>query len=207
MVEQAGRAARPSTLATLPASSQGMLMHASSKSRPANRAAARTPAPKAKHQKIVVGWREWVALPAFGLPAVKAKLDTGAKTSALHAFNMETLERNGRTWVKFDAHPLQGSDEIVVRCSAPLVDTRRVRNPGRSERRFVVETLVRLGEVEWPIELTLTNRDEMGFRALIGREALRGYWIVDPAASYRARKLASKQASELYAHLTHDEEE
>ena len=162
---------------------------------------------KPKLKKTIVGWREWIALPAFGLPAVKAKLDTGAKTSALHAFNIVTLERNGKKWVTFDAHPLHGNDDIVVRCSAPLVDIRRVRNPGRSEQRLVVETLIRLGDVEWPIELTLTNRDEMGFRALIGREALRGYWIVDPAASHRAGKLTFKQAGELYARFTPNDEE
>ena len=160
-----------------------------------------------KLKKTIVGWREWIALPAFGLPAVKAKLDTGARTSALHAFNIETLERNGSTWVKFDAHPLHGNDDVVVRCSAPLVDTRRVRNPGRSERRFVIETLVGLGGIEWPIELTLTNRDEMGFRALIGREALRGHWIVDPALSHRAGRLTIKQAGELYARFARNDEE
>ena len=167
----------------------------------------REPKPKSTPRGIV-GWREWVALPAFRLPAIKAKLDTGARTSALHAFNMEIVERNGKSWVKFDVHPLQRNDSLVVRCAAPLIDRRRVNNPGRSERRYVVETLVRMGETEWPIELTLTNRDEMGFRMLIGREALRGYWLVDPALSYRTNKLVTRQAQELYLRqFTNNEEE
>ena len=137
----------------------------------------------------IVGWREWASLPALGVDAIKAKLDTGAKTSALHAWDVEPYEIDERPWVRFCAHPFQHDDETVVRCAAPLTDRRLVMNSGGTrERRYVITTKLEIGGEIWPIELTLTNRDEMGFRMLIGREAMRGRLIVDPRASYRAKK-------------------
>lgn len=145
----------------------------------------RKPAPTPR----VVGWREWASLPALGVDAIKAKLDTGAKTSALHAWDIEPYEISGRPWVRFRAHPLQHDDMTVVLCAASLSDRRWVTNPGGTrERRYVISTTLKVGAESWPIELTLTNRDEMGFRMLIGREAMRGRLIVDPRASYRAGK-------------------
>jgi len=138
-----------------------------------------------RHDRPVVGWREWVALPDWGVPAIKAKIDTGARTSALHAFDIETTERRGVIWARFVVHPWQESraDEVVV--EAPLLERRAVRSSsGTARMRPVVLTTVRLAGHDVPIEVTLTRRDEMGFRMLIGRQALRRRFVVDPARSY-----------------------
>jgi hypothetical protein len=142
-------------------------------------------------ERTTVGWREWVALPDWGVPAIKAKVDTGARTSALHAFDIETFERDGSTWARFLIHPWQdsGSDEISV--EAPLKERRSVRSSsGASRLRPVVTTSVELAGSLVPIEVTLTRRDEMGFRMLIGRQALRRRFLVDPGRSYLGGKPA-----------------
>jgi hypothetical protein len=133
-----------------------------------------------------VGWREWLALPALRIPAIKAKMDTGARTSALHTFRLERYEQDGRAKVRFWIHPLQGRDDIVLPCVAEVIDLRTVCDSGgHRERRYVIETPLAYRGREWPIELTLTNREDMLFRLLIGRSAMvRGGLIVDPARSY-----------------------
>lgn len=134
----------------------------------------------------IVGWREWVSLPVLGIELIKAKFDTGAKTSALHAWNQEVYVVDGRRWVRFDAHPVRKDDGTKVSCVAPLADCRWVTNSGGSrERRNVIITSLSVGNKTWNIELTLANRDQMGFRMLVGREAMRGRLIVDPKGSYR----------------------
>ena len=139
--------------------------------------------------KSVVGWREWVALPPLGVDRIKAKFDTGAKTSALHAFDIQPFQVNGEDWVRFNIHPLQLSDSQEKSCVAKVVDRRWVTNPGgRRQKRIIITTDIRLGDAEWPIELSLTDRDEMGFRMLIGRTAMHGRLVVDPDGSYRAHK-------------------
>lgn len=139
----------------------------------------------ARGARTNLGWREWVALPDLGIPAVKAKLDTGARTSALHAFNLRPFTRNGEWWVRFDVHPVQRNDAIVRSCICPVRDYRWVVNSGGSrEKRFVIETPIRIGDQEWPIEVTLAGRDQMGFRMLLGRTAIKSRFVVDPARSF-----------------------
>ncbi|MEZ5560848.1 MAG: ATP-dependent zinc protease [Pseudomonadales bacterium] len=139
--------------------------------------------------KTVLGWREWVRLPALGVDRIKAKIDTGARTSALHASQIEPFERDDRPWVRFRVHPLQRSRASVVVCEAPVVDRRVVRSSvGHTQVRWVVATELEIAGRRRRIELTLTNRDAMGFRLLIGRTALRGAFLVDPGRSFLAQK-------------------
>ena len=136
--------------------------------------------------KTTIGWREWVRLPDLDDVVVKAKVDTGARTSSLHAFDLEEADRDGETWIDFSFHPLQRDTDTVASGSARLVDRRRVTpSNGQSELRYVVETDLELDGQRLPIELTLTRRDAMGFRMLLGRRAIRDRFLVDPRRSYR----------------------
>lgn len=144
-----------------------------------------------RRPKPPIGWREWAALPELGVGAVKAKVDTGARSSALHAFAVERFRRRGRDWVRFAVHPVQRSAVPEIRAEAPLLGERRVRNSGGVEElRPVIRTDVVVGDARWPIELTLTSRDEMGFRMLLGRSAVRGRFLVDPGRSFLASRRA-----------------
>lgn len=133
----------------------------------------------------VIGWREWVALPDLGVPALKVKVDTGARTSALHAVQVEEFTRRGVAWVRFGILPHQQDPRTVILAEAPLVEYRQVRSSnGHRERRPVIATPIALANQQWVIELTLTNRAVMGFRMLLGREAIQRRFHVDPARSY-----------------------
>ena len=139
----------------------------------------------APHSSTLAGWREWVQLSEIGVPWIKAKLDTGAQTSSIHAHDTEVFERDGVDWVRFKVRPWQRSikDEVVVEC--PVHDRRRVRSSsGHVEERFVVRMRVVLVGREVTAEVTLSNRDQMGFRMLIGRQALRRRFVVDAGASF-----------------------
>lgn len=128
-----------------------------------------------------------MALPDFDVPAVKAKVDTGARTSSLHAFSLREFQRDGVPWVRFVVHPEQRRARPAIAVEAPVADRRAVRNSGGEEEvRPVIETTIALGAERWPVEITLTRRDAMGFRMLLGRQAIRGRFTVDPGASYLA---------------------
>jgi len=147
------------------------------------------------NQILTLGWREWAALPDLGLPAIKIKVDTGARTSALHAFYTEKYQQDSVDMVKFLIHPIQRNFDFHVECHAPLIDFREVSDSGgHREMRYVIETNIVIGTCCWPIEITLTNRDNMRFRMLLGRRAMEARAIIKPEASYlngklRARKL------------------
>ncbi|MBI1367940.1 MAG: ATP-dependent zinc protease [Planctomycetes bacterium] len=145
-------------------------------------------------EKAVIGWREWIALPQLGIKAIKAKIDTGARTSALHAYDLFYFERRGVAMVRFCVHPMQRNKTQSIAAEAPVIDLRRVRSSsGHADARPVVMTEMELMGQRRLIEVTLTNRDEMGFRMLIGREALRGLFVVDPARSFRATRPKRKK--------------
>ena len=140
-------------------------------------------------EKLVLGWREWVGLPELGLDSVKAKVDTGARTSALHAFELDTFTENGVDRVNFKIHPVQKNVDLVVNCVADIIDERFVTDSGgHREQRLIISTLLTIGRWSWPIEMTLTSRDNMMFRMLLGRTAMKGVAMVDPARSYTTGK-------------------
>jgi hypothetical protein len=134
---------------------------------------------------VTAGWREWVGLPGLGIEWVKAKLDTGARSSALHAFDLEELRRDGERWVRFEIHPWQRNAEDAVTVELPLHDERVVRSSsGHEQHRYVVRVDIALLGRTVTTDVTLTRRDEMGFRMLIGREALQQGFLVDSGHSY-----------------------
>ncbi|MDH5499566.1 MAG: RimK/LysX family protein [Gammaproteobacteria bacterium] len=146
------------------------------------------------HELLTFGWREWVSLPGLGISAIKAKVDTGARTSALHAFEVRTFSEGHRERVEFKMHPRQYDYETVIVCVADVVDERTVTDSGgHSEQRYVILTELRVGSVSWPVEITLTARDDMRFRMLIGRTALKGRALVDSSRSYVVGKRPRKK--------------
>ena len=138
---------------------------------------------------LTLGWREWVGLPALGIQQIKAKVDTGARTSALHAFKVRSFFEGDRERVEFLMHPIQKDNDTVVTCVADVLDKRIVTDSGgHKEERFVISSLLAIGEYSWPIEITLTARDDMLFRMLLGRTAIKNAAQVDPARSYLVGK-------------------
>lgn len=142
-----------------------------------------------------LGWREWVELPDLGVRTIKAKLDTGARTSSLHAFKLRRFTRDGVDVVRFEIHPVQRSNAATVPVEANVLGERRVRtSSGQEESRIVIETTLGIAGERWPIELTLSRRDEMGFRMLLGRQAMAKRIVVDPSASFLAGGPAQGEA-------------
>ena len=140
----------------------------------------------------ILGWREWVTLPELNINHIKAKIDTGARSSALHAFAIEPYRKAGQRWVMFAIHPQQNNTDIVIECHAPIKDRRMVSDSGgHKQRRYVIETSILLGSDIITAEMTLTNRDSMLFRMLIGRTSLNDRFLIDPSASYCQGKPSS----------------
>lgn len=151
------------------------------------------------NEKMVAGSEEWVSLPDLGLPTIKVRVDSGAKTSALHAVNIQPFQRNGESWVSFDVYPLQFDGKRVVHCEAPVVDRRIIKSStGNRESRYVIRTIVKVGEEVWEIEISLTDRDSMGYKMLLGREAMMGKIMVDPESRFLFGQLAKEEAERFY---------
>lgn len=149
--------------------------------------------------KVIVGSEEWCAFPQLGIPTVKARVDSGAKTSALHAINISPFQKEGENWVKFDVNPIQNNTKTVIHCEAPLVDKRVVKSSsGFREQRYVIKAEIQVGEEHWFVEITLTNRDSMGFRMLLGREAMSGRILVDPEQKYLLGQPTKEKLQEYY---------
>lgn len=141
----------------------------------------------------VIGWREWVSLPDLGISRIKAKIDTGARTSALHAFSLKPFVEDGQQKILFDIHPMQHNTDKVISCVSNVVDKRLVTDSGgHSEERYVIQTPITIAGQTWSIEITLTERENMLFRMLLGRSALRKHFIVNPARSFVTTKAHKK---------------
>lgn len=149
--------------------------------------------------KVILGSEEWCSFPELGIPTIKARVDSGAKTSAMHALNIAPFIKNDTNWVKFDINPIQNNIKTIIHCEAPLVDKRIVKSSsGFREHRYVIQTSLKIGDAKWPIEMTLTNRDSMGFRMLLGREAMSGRVLVDPEQKYLLGQPTAESLIELY---------
>ena len=144
--------------------------------------------------KKLIGNQEWCAFPELGISAIKARVDSGAKTSSIHAFNIRSFSKDDADWVSFEVHPVQRNDKILMRCECPIVDRRDVKSSsGESETRYVIHTPISLDSEVWDIEVTLTDRDAMGYRMLLGREAMNGRLIIDPSKRCVLGKVSTKK--------------
>jgi len=145
---------------------------------------------------VTLGWREWVSLPVLGIRQIKAKVDTGARTSTLHAFEIEEFEEHGKKRVRFKIHPLQHDNDTMIESVADVIDQRVVSDSGgHREKRWVIRTDVVIGPHTWPAEMTLTARDDMLFRMLLGRTAMQHKAQVDPSRSYLVGKKRVKSTT------------
>lgn len=155
--------------------------------------------------KTIVGSEEWVSMPQLHIPAIKVRVDSGAKTSALHAVNINPLQRNNETWVTFDVFPIQNNGKKLIHCEARVMDKRVVKSStGSRENRYVIKTTLHVNGSAWDIELTLTNRDSMGYRMLLGREAMIGRMLVDPESSFLLGELSDEEVESTYKLKTED---
>ena len=149
--------------------------------------------------RIVVGSEEWCALPQLNIPAIKVRVDSGAKTSALHAVGITPFTKDNEAWVRFEVHPLQNDGKTTIYCEAPIVDRRKVKSSsGLSETRYVIRSVISMAETTWEVELTLTNRDSMGYRMLLGRQAMAGKILVDPEASFQLGEVTPNLIEKYY---------
>lgn len=143
--------------------------------------------------KTIISWREWVSFPDLGVEAIKVKVDTGARTSSIHAFRIKEFTQDGELYVKFLLHPLQKKKRPELVCTARVADKRVITSSnGERQRRIIIVTTLNMAGDRWPIEISLAARDQMSFRALLGREAIRGRFLVNPAGSYKLENLDMK---------------
>jgi ribosomal protein S6--L-glutamate ligase len=151
------------------------------------------------HDKLLIGRNEWCQMLRLKIPVIKAKIDTGAKTSAIHAFNIQTQVKNGKKLVNFDIHPIQGNNVVSVNCTCPVIDERNVMSSnGYEEHRYIIKTELKIGDTSWDIELSLSNRDPLRYRLLLGRQALNGHVIIDPNLTCARGRLKKKDVLFLY---------
>ncbi len=155
---------------------------------------------KAGTSKMIVGSEEWCAIPGLSIPAIKARIDSGARTSSIHAFNIQPFKKNGEAWISFEVHPLQQNRSTIIRTEAEVYDRRVVKSSsGDAEKRYVIKTNINMGNESWEIEVTLSNRDSMGYRMLMGREAMNNRILVDPSASCLHGDVSTSEINSMYS--------
>ena len=151
------------------------------------------------NEKLLIGWKEWCALSKLNIPAIKTKIDTGAKTSSLHAENIKLIQHHGNSYVSFQIYPLQNNTSIVINCESKIIDERMIMSSnGQKEHRYIIQTPITLGNKTWDIELSLSNRDPLKFRMLLGREALKGMAIIDPERMLCQGRILQRKLREMY---------
>lgn len=149
--------------------------------------------------KMIVGSEEWCAIPGLSIPAIKARIDSGARTSSIHAFNIQPFKKNGEAWISFEVHPIQQNRSTIIRTEAEVYDRRVVKSSsGDAEKRYVIKTQLNLGDESWEIEVTLSNRDSMGYRMLLGREAMNNRILVDPSSSCMHGDVSTDEVNSMY---------
>jgi len=153
--------------------------------------------------KLIIGSEEWCALPEIKIPAIKVRIDSGAKTSSLHATNIKEFDNKGELYISFDVFPIEQKLHTIIHCKAKVIDRRMVKSSnGSQERRYVIETEIQMGSNSWKIELTLSNRDSMGYRMLLGRQAMENKILVDPGSSFQLGKKNLDDVQSLYPSKT-----
>lgn len=157
-----------------------------------------------KKSPKIIGNAEWCSFETLNIPAIKARIDSGAKTSSIQATNINRFKRGGKSWVSFEIYPLQDNLSFSIPCEAPVIDTRLIKSSsGVAEKRFVIRAPLKLGGEYFDIELTLANRDGMDYRMLLGREAMRDHFLVDPSKSYLLGSVSEEALQSMYSYLTY----
>ena len=156
-------------------------------------------------EKSIIGNQEWCCFRGLKIPLIKARIDSGAKTSSIQSTNIKQFKKGKETWVSFDVNPIQDNLSIVVHCESEIIDVRIVKSSsGITDKRYVVKETITLGEHTFEIELTLANRDGMYFRMLLGREAMKDRFIVDPSKEYSVGQVTDQELENSYSHLLHE---
>lgn len=152
--------------------------------------------------KKIIGAEEWCEFPTLGIPRIKVRVDSGAKTSSIHAFNIQKFHKEGKKWVSFEVNPIQNDRRTIIRCEAPVSDRREVKSStGISETRYFIKASIRLGNNQWDVDISLSNRHSMGFRMLLGREAMVGRFIVDPEEQFMFGDVSESELMKLYGKI------